>query len=562
MTRFIRRLFTPLPKGESTADRRKAAILRAVMVIAALLLLFLILSRHIRSMMLPQVQQHYIQRGSLTNRSYYHGVLATQEDEDAESVTAADNWRITEVFAGEGDAVSRGDALFAVDMTDAETQRMTLALEILRLENSLAALGDTAAASPLKSETLTAPFAGKLLETPMITAGREITRGAALGRIVDDSAFVITAVFSTAYRAQVEPGQVAEVTLPQWMEVLPGTVSAVRDVDIVTEAGTRAFEADIVVSNLTPSGGPGALREGDAALVSLAAGNGERVLATEPGVLRYARDTALTAPMSGIVKETKLSVNTRCANGGLLLRVEEAPRETENTGSADAAKDRTRAELNAQLALSRRKLTLLGRSYPADGVVYAGRGGVVLSIAKPGLVGAGQTAAVITAGEPDYIFRTAVSFQDMQMLLQDDYARLSCAISTLTESESGEAEVQLLDYQYREDSGRYDCVFAVSAPKLEEGLPVSLTISASSGSYFLIPRGNVFTDGTTQYVWTLTETQDAFGLVYAVSRCNVTLEDSNNMYDGVTFVSREPVVIAVFPSTPLQDGAEVRVMNP
>jgi biotin carboxyl carrier protein len=67
---------------------------------------------------------------------------------DAEQISLNDTFEVTEVFIEKGMTVSAEQALFSVDVSAKELEKSALELEILRLDNSLAALAQDTASTP------------------------------------------------------------------------------------------------------------------------------------------------------------------------------------------------------------------------------------------------------------------------------------------------------------------------------------------------------------------------------------------------------------------------------
>ena len=90
--------------------------------------------------------------------------------------------------------------------------------------------------------TLTAPYAGKLLETAQLTVGDEVS-GQKVATLVDDTRMRLTQYFSYAYEGELYAGQTVQVSIPALMATVEGTVEKVHMVKRVTSEGSELFSA-------------------------------------------------------------------------------------------------------------------------------------------------------------------------------------------------------------------------------------------------------------------------------------------------------------------------------
>ena len=92
----------------------------------------------------------------------------------------------------------------------------------------------------LRRSTLTAPYAGKLLETAQLTVGDEV--GAQkVATLVDDTRMRLTQYYSYAYQSELYAGQTVQVSVPALMASVDGRVEKVHMVKRVTSEGSELF---------------------------------------------------------------------------------------------------------------------------------------------------------------------------------------------------------------------------------------------------------------------------------------------------------------------------------
>ena len=140
---------------------------------------------------------------------------------------------------------------------------------------------------------LTAPYAGKLLETVKLTVGDEV--GAQkVATLVDDTQMRLTQYYSYAYQSKLYAGQTVQVSVPALMSSIDGRVEKVHMVKRVTSEGSELFSVEIVVPNA------GVLAKDMAASATVVV-NGETVYPYEAGKLDYYRTSELSIPAGTVV---------------------------------------------------------------------------------------------------------------------------------------------------------------------------------------------------------------------------------------------------------------------
>ena len=139
--------------------------------------------------------------------------------------------------------VAAGDPLFTYDSPDAEKKVREAKTNIEGYQKQL-----NAAYKDIAKLNLTAPYAGKLLETVKLTVGDEV--GAQkVATLVDDTRMRLTQYYSYAYQSELYAGQTVQVSVPALMSSIDGRVEKVHMVKRVTSEGSELFSVEIVVPN-------------------------------------------------------------------------------------------------------------------------------------------------------------------------------------------------------------------------------------------------------------------------------------------------------------------------
>lgn len=259
-----------------------------------------------------QVVTDTVMYGSITSTVEGSGMVKAK---NSETITLATAGTVTDVFVTEGQQVMAGDPLFTYDSPAAEKEVRDAKADIEGYQKKL-----NAAYKDIAALTLTAPYAGKLLETVQLTVGDEVS-GQKVATLVDDTRMRLTQYFSYAYEGELYAGQTVQVSIPALMATVEGTVEKVHMVKRVTSEGSELFSAEIVVPNA------GVLAKDMEASTTVAV-NGETVYPYETGKLDYYRTSELSIP-SGTVVSTNLIDYLSVSAGQLLVQVN--GENTENT---------------------------------------------------------------------------------------------------------------------------------------------------------------------------------------------------------------------------------------
>ena len=284
-----------------------------------------------------QVVKDTVMYGSITSTVEGSGMVKAK---NSETITLATAGTVTDVFVTEGQQVMAGDPLFTYDSPAAEKEVRDAKADIEGYQKKL-----NAAYKDIAALTLTAPYAGKLLETVQLTVGDEVS-GQKVATLVDDTRMRLTQYFSYAYEGELYAGQTVQVSIPALMATVEGTVEKVHMVKRVTSEGSELFSAEIVVPNA------GVLAKDMEASATVVV-NGETVYPYEAGKLDYYRTSELSIP-AGTVVATNLIDYLSVSAGEPLVQVN--GENTENTifdleqSLQKAQKELEEAEKNAAYA--------------------------------------------------------------------------------------------------------------------------------------------------------------------------------------------------------------------
>lgn len=336
---------TPTPAGApgsaptppKNRKKRKKTVRRIIAAVLVLAIGFTLLKKFGKKDGEAEIGTAIVDYGSITSMVNGNGMVKAKK---SESITLATAGTVGDVFVTEGQKVAAGDPLFTYDSPDAEKKVREAKTNIEGYQKQL-----NAAYKDIAKLNLTAPYAGKLLETVKLTVGDEV--GAQkVATLVDDTQMRLTQYYSYAYQSKLYAGQTVQVSVPALMSSIDGRVEKVHMVKRVTSEGSELFSVEIVVPNA------GVLAKDMAASATVEV-NGETVYPYEAGKLDYYRTSELSIP-AGTVVSTNLIDYLSVSAGQLLVQVN--GENTENTifdleqSLQKAQKELEEAEKNAAYA--------------------------------------------------------------------------------------------------------------------------------------------------------------------------------------------------------------------
>ena len=336
---------TPTPAGvpgsaptpPKSRKKRKKTVRRIIAAVLVLAIGFTLLKKFGKKEGEAEIGTAIVDYGSITSMVNGSGMVKAKK---SESITLATAGTVGDVFVTEGQKVAAGDPLFTYDSPDAEKKVREAKTNIEGYQKQL-----NAAYKDIAKLNLTAPYAGKLLETVKLTVGDEV--GAQkVATLVDDTRMRLTQYYSYAYQSKLYAGQTVQVSVPALMSSIDGRVEKVHMVKRVTSEGSELFSVEIVVPNA------GVLAKDMAASATVVV-NGETVYPYEAGKLDYYRTSELSIP-AGTVVATNLIDYLSVSAGEPLVQVN--GENTENTifdleqSLQKAQKELEEAEKNAAYA--------------------------------------------------------------------------------------------------------------------------------------------------------------------------------------------------------------------
>jgi multidrug efflux pump subunit AcrA (membrane-fusion protein) len=277
---------------------------------------------------------------------------------------------VQELLVSTGDTVSAGQPLFTIFSPVAQEAlahaQETVAAEqntVARLQEDLAELN-----AALQDLTVTAPFAGKLIEVSQFSLDDQVGAGSTVATLVDDTRLKLSLYFSYAYDGMIQVGQQARVSLPTALSAnLTGQVEQINRVSFISPEGGSYFEVVLSFPN------PGTLTAGQTATAVLYADDGSPIYPYDSGQTEYYAAKTITAKAGGALVVNNLMRYAKVDQGATLLVLSPAEQnklieakvleiEAANTQLTQAQKELADAQSN---------LEALNAVAPIDGTIIA-----------------------------------------------------------------------------------------------------------------------------------------------------------------------------------------------
>ena len=279
----------PIPKQAKRRKKNVVKLIVLLLVLAALAVGGVFLYRFLTDSEETQgeIFAQPAMLGSIQSKVSGSGTAKAKE---SAAITLTQSGTVQEVFVTSGQTVMAGDPLYTIFSQGAQDEVTAAQKKVDSLHLDLSDLLEER-----KSLTVTAPFAGKLMDVKTFAVDDPVTKGTAVATLVNDQKLKLSLYFSYAYEHDIYEGQAVTVSVPAVMGVFPGTVETVNRVSFISPEGAVHFEAVIVFDN------PGTLTAGMDAAAMLTAADGFEIYPYENGVLQFYETRTVTARASGPV---------------------------------------------------------------------------------------------------------------------------------------------------------------------------------------------------------------------------------------------------------------------
>lgn len=214
----------------------------------------------------------------------------TAKAKESAAITLTAGGTVQEVFVTSGQTVMAGDPLYSIFSQAAQDAVSAEQTNVENLYLKMADLQEEAA-----NLTVTAPFAGKLMDVGDFPLEEDVSKGATVATLVNDKKLKLSLYFSYAYEHDIYVGQNVTVSIPAVMETYSGTVEKINKVSFISPEGAIHFEVVIVFDN------PGTLTAGMDASAVLSTSGGVDIYPYENGKTEFYEIRTITTKAGGPV---------------------------------------------------------------------------------------------------------------------------------------------------------------------------------------------------------------------------------------------------------------------
>lgn len=261
------------------------------------------------------------------------------------------NGTVTAVNFKEGDKVKKGDVIYELDSTDAQTsiENNQNNLE----QNEISAESSNESVSDL---TIRAPFSGQVSDITVST-GDSVQNNGTILTITDTSKLKAVLTYNAGDIEKIRTGQTAEIYISSLMQSVKGTVTYVSNEPSASASGAKLYTVEVQVSN------PGAALGGMTASAEISTSKGT-VSSTNSAALNYIRKQMVVSKTGGTVSALYVKENQKVTSGQVLAVME----------NADVTRSKETSDLKLQSAQSQidsseKQLDKYKIVAPFDGVI-------------------------------------------------------------------------------------------------------------------------------------------------------------------------------------------------
>ena len=225
----------------------------------------------------------------------------TIEPANQYSVTASVQGEVLSCTFEEGDEVKKGDVMYEIDSSDAESSVEQAQLSLQQSQNSYSQTLES-----LDDLNVTSKKSGMITEL-YVEVGDEVQAGATIADVRDSSVMELVVPFNSAEVENFGVGAAATVTMDSSFETLSGTVTAIDAAETVLDGYQIVKYVTIQVSN------PGGLSTSSTASATV---NG--IASNQGASFTYRSESTITSDASGTVTSLKVSAGAQVSPGTVI----------------------------------------------------------------------------------------------------------------------------------------------------------------------------------------------------------------------------------------------------
>lgn len=216
--------------------------------------------------------------------------------------------KITKMYFKVGDTVKKGDLIYEIDDTDAQTTLEQAKNNLLQAQ--LSAAGTVKSLSTL---TLKAPFSGQVTNIiPQV--GDDVQKNGSVLTVTDLTKMKLTVQFNASLINEIYAGQKAVINIQDIMQSVDGVISYKGSKPYSTSSGGEVFYVEITLEN------PGSLKDSMYASVDVETTSGVES-STNTGKLGYINSKVLKSDAGGNIKTLNVKENDFVEAGDVIADI-------------------------------------------------------------------------------------------------------------------------------------------------------------------------------------------------------------------------------------------------
>lgn len=243
-----------------------------------------------------------VKKMDISNTLSSSGTLAAAQSYDVTSLVSGNI--LTADFA-KGDTVKKGQTLYQIDTTDAETSIASAKLNVEKSQLSY----DNAKES-LDNLNVKAPVSGTITALS-VSVGDTVNNGATIGTIKDSSTMSLVIPFNSADASSFYIGESATVTLDSTFETISGTVTKISGAEQVLTGNELVKNVTIDVAN------PGGITDSTTATAKV-----NDIACSKSATFAYKSSSIITAKTSGTVASIVNDEGDVVSKGATVIKLE------------------------------------------------------------------------------------------------------------------------------------------------------------------------------------------------------------------------------------------------
>ncbi|MFZ2539719.1 MAG: hypothetical protein WAX04_12610 [Oscillospiraceae bacterium] len=508
---------------------KKKMIIKISVWLLAFLILSTAISRSIYTKLLPEVEVYTIDGGTLSTTANVTGKVGYTNKTE---LVAEGDWKVKEVFAQNNSAISKGDTLFGVDITNEQLATKRLELGVIKIENQL---------NPEPS----AKNEGERAETQaqLNIAQHELSMHTR--RTPDENAI------------QLKKLNLAVAQLKNQQDAFD--VSEDNSSDLRLKVKVARDDLSKMIADAKPA------NELDKQRLLIASLQED----LDYYYLTHAKESAISTQLETaqdelahfIRNETDISAFRQEQLELAVMRLENQLKEQ------PVLSEQQKSELLAQLSIAKLEIETQKQSYPKDGKVIATGSGTVMGLnAKAGdSIVAGQQLFYILSEKSKPCIEWEMDLQEGDIYAINSEVTVAVDIikGKYSQAEQVAALISKKKFDNKTNKWNFTAEFQEDVKLKETTIPKISLVNASENHRMIVPLSCIIEkQGGKFAVQTLEKKQGLFSEETAIREVKVEVIDKNNLYaaingDELYWQSK----IVQYASKPISEGAVVSVVN-